>query len=178
MLHTILQLSKETLPYSLVYQYITVNLFYKTKSFNVYSFSVDFLADLYIHGETTYEIVDQGKMKTVAVNRTEYMLTTDAISEFKTIHDSWELDICEKNPYDALIGGKLGSEQFHKTKNSTKHSKQQCPGMILSTCTTLRFFLSSLQKININQFILHHIHYRTKLNFMTIKNLTYSLAVS
>lgn len=50
---------------------------------NIYCLSVEFLADLYIHGETTFEIVDQGKMKTVAVNRTEYMLTPDAISEFK-----------------------------------------------------------------------------------------------
>ena len=46
-------------------------------------------------------------MKSVAVNRTKYQPTPDAISEFKTIHDSWELDICEKNPYDALIGGNI-----------------------------------------------------------------------
>ena len=65
---------------------------------SIYYIIVDSLADLYVHGETTYDIVDQGKMKSVTVNRTEYQLTPDAISEFKTIHDSWELDICEKNP--------------------------------------------------------------------------------
>ena len=68
---------------------------------------MDFLTDLYIHGESTYEIVEQGKLKTVSINRAEYILTQDAISEFKTIHDSWQLDICEKNPYDAFIGGSL-----------------------------------------------------------------------
>ena len=74
---------------------------------------MDFLADLYIHGETTDEIVDQGKMKSVTVNRTGYHLTPDAISEFKTIHDSWELDIWEKNPYDALIGGNILNNFMH-----------------------------------------------------------------
>ena len=34
-------------------------------------FLVDFLTDLYIHGESTYEFVEQGKLKTVSVNRSE-----------------------------------------------------------------------------------------------------------
>ena len=66
---------------------------------------VDFLADLYIHGETTYEIEEKGKLKSVTVSQTQYTLTEDAIREFEGIHDSCEKDICEKNPHDALIGG-------------------------------------------------------------------------
>ena len=66
---------------------------------------VDFLADLYIHGEMTYQIEDKGKLKAVTVNRTEYTLTEEALETFEKIHDSREKDICEKNPTDALIGG-------------------------------------------------------------------------
>lgn len=68
---------------------------------------VDFLADLYIHGETTYQIEEKGKVKSVMVNRTEYTLTEEALETFEVIHDSWEKEICEKNPTDALIGGKF-----------------------------------------------------------------------
>lgn len=67
---------------------------------------VDFLADLYIHGETTYQIEEKGKLKSVMVNRTDYTLTEKALETFEDIHDSWEKEICEKNPTDALIGGK------------------------------------------------------------------------
>ena len=67
---------------------------------------VAFLADLYIHGETTFEIQEQGKMKTVMVNPSAYRLSKEATAAFKTIHDEWEVDVCEKNPYDNLIGGK------------------------------------------------------------------------
>ena len=49
----------------------------------------------------------------MTVNHTEYQLTPDAISDFKTIHDSWELDICKKNPYDALIGGNILNNFIH-----------------------------------------------------------------
>ena len=68
---------------------------------------MDFLADLYINGESTFEIEEQSfsKMKTVTVTRNVYTLSKEAIAEFKTIHDEWELDVCERNPYDALIGG-------------------------------------------------------------------------
>lgn len=45
-------------------------------------------------------------MKTVTVNRNVYHLTKQATEAFKRIHDEWELDICEKNPYDNLIGGR------------------------------------------------------------------------
>ena len=67
---------------------------------------MDWLADLYMHGESTFQILEQGKMKSVSVTRTEYSLTEDAIKEFTVIHDEWELDVCEKNPYDPLLGGK------------------------------------------------------------------------
>ena len=39
------------------------------------------------------------------VNRTEYTLTEEALETFEVIHDSWEKEICEKNPTDVLIGG-------------------------------------------------------------------------
>ena len=54
------------------------------------------LADLYMHGESSFQILEQGKMKSVSVTRTEYCLTDEAIKEFKDIHDEWELDVCEK----------------------------------------------------------------------------------
>ena len=67
---------------------------------------MDFLADLCINSESTFEIEEQStsKMKTVTVTRNVYTLSKEAIAEFKTIHDEWELDVCERNPYDALIG--------------------------------------------------------------------------
>lgn len=64
------------------------------------------LADLYIHGESTFQVLEQNKMKSVSVTRTEYSLTEEAIKEFKDIHDEWELEVCEKNAYDPLLGGK------------------------------------------------------------------------
>ncbi|KAK2549315.1 hypothetical protein P5673_030319 [Acropora cervicornis] len=59
---------------------------------------VDFLADLYIHGESTYIIEDENKLKTVSVNRTQYHLSQEALMEFEQVHDNWELHICQKNP--------------------------------------------------------------------------------
>ena len=76
------------------------------KSHSEYILPVDFLADLYIHGETTYQIEEKGKVKSVTVNRTTYTLTEEALQTFEIIHDSWEKEICEKNPNDALIGGR------------------------------------------------------------------------
>ena len=73
--------------------------------FFIYFLIANWLAYLYIHGESTFEILEQGKMKSVVVNRTEHSLTDEAISQFKEIHDEWELDVCEKNPYDPLLGG-------------------------------------------------------------------------
>ena len=55
------------------------------------------LADLYMHAEITFQTLEQGKMKSVSVTRTEYCLTDEAFKEFKNIHDECELDICEKS---------------------------------------------------------------------------------
>lgn len=63
------------------------------------------MTDLYIHGEKTFEIEENGKCKSVSVNRTGYELTGEAVKEFKKIHDEWELEVCKKNPHDALLGG-------------------------------------------------------------------------
>lgn len=63
------------------------------------------MTDLYIHGENTFEIEENGKCKVVSVNRTEYELTDEAVAVFKEIHDEWELEVCKKNPHDALLGG-------------------------------------------------------------------------
>ena len=57
---------------------------------------MDWPADLYMHGESTFQILEQGKIKSVSVSRTEYSLTDDAIKEFKVIHDEWKLDVCKK----------------------------------------------------------------------------------
>lgn len=56
-----------------------------------------------MHGESTLQILEQGKW---SLTRTEYCLTDEAIKEFKDLHDEWELDVCQKNPYDLLLGGK------------------------------------------------------------------------
>lgn len=48
--------------------------------------AVDFLADLYIHGETTFTIEGNSKMKTVTVNRTQFLLSEEALSAFEMIH--------------------------------------------------------------------------------------------
>ena len=81
---------------------------------------MDFLADLYINGESTFEIEEQStsKMKTVTVTGNVYTLSKEAIAEFKTIHDKWELDVCERNPHDALIGGSFSFyESFQDNDN-------------------------------------------------------------
>ena len=45
-------------------------------------------------------------MTTVFVERKQYSLSQDALSEFENIHDEWEMSICQKYPHDALVGGK------------------------------------------------------------------------
>ena len=47
-----------------------------------------------MHGETTFQIPEHGKIKSVSVTPTEYCLTAEAIKEFKDIHHShkWERD--------------------------------------------------------------------------------------
>lgn len=83
---------------------------------------------MYINGESTFEIQEQGKMKTVTVDRSVYKLSkqaTEALT-FKSIYDQWELDICEKNPYDNLIGGKstvlMSKQQLSQHSNHKFHT--------------------------------------------------------
>lgn len=70
------------------------------------SFLVEFLTDLYIDGEESYSVEEGDKMTTVFVERKQYSLSQDALSEFENIHDEWEMSICQKYPHDALVGGK------------------------------------------------------------------------
>lgn len=83
------------------------NLFLFTKTFFLTQFVVNFLADLYEKGESTYIIEhdDKKKMTNVIVKRTKYDLAPDALKAFEQIHDDWEMNICKKYPYDPLIGG-------------------------------------------------------------------------
>ena len=67
---------------------------------------MDFLTDLYIDGEESYSVEEDEKITTVFVRRKQYTLSQDALSEFENIHDDWEMSICQKYPYDALVGGK------------------------------------------------------------------------
>ena len=53
-------------------------------------------------------------MKTVMVNPSVYKLSQQATEAFKTIHDEWELDVGEKNPYDWLEVGKKPVHKFQK----------------------------------------------------------------
>ena len=68
-----------------------------------------FLADLYVQGESTYDVQQCEKMTNVTVTRTKYKLSKDAIAAFEAIHDDWELNICQRYPHDPLIGGKYMS---------------------------------------------------------------------
>lgn len=67
--------------------------------------------------ETTFEIEQQGKVKIVTVDRTVFQLTDEALNVFKDIHNEWEIDVCEKNPHDALLVGNskfLTTLPYHK----------------------------------------------------------------
>ena len=66
---------------------------------------VQFLAELYIHGEKTYVIEKGERMTDVTVKRFPYKLTPEAMKAFEDIYDEWELNICKKYPHDSLIGG-------------------------------------------------------------------------
>lgn len=68
---------------------------------------MDFLTDLYIDGEDTYAIEEGDRLRTVIVDRNKYELTAEALKNFEAVHDEWEMNICEKHPHDALIGGML-----------------------------------------------------------------------
>ena len=67
-------------------------------------FLVEFLADLYMQGESTFTIEQEEKLTNVIVNRKTHVLSPEATKEFEKIYDDWETT-CEKYPYDPLIGG-------------------------------------------------------------------------
>ena len=111
---------------------------------------VDFLADLYINGESTFEIQEQGKMKTVTVDRSVYKLSKQATEVFKSIHDEWELDICEKNPYDNLIGGKSTVLMSNQTQQLCQHSNHKPHTSIPNNNTLTNNCLFYFPKITTN----------------------------
>ncbi|KXJ21109.1 hypothetical protein AC249_AIPGENE27735 [Exaiptasia diaphana] len=63
------------------------------------------LAELYIHGQKTYNITEEGKTQVVTVNSTEFHLTNEAEQYFAQVHDNWEFNFCQKFEQDAIIGG-------------------------------------------------------------------------
>ena len=65
------------------------------------------LANLYIHGEKTFEVEKVEKITSVSVNPTKFTLSSEALTAFESIHDDWEMNVCEKYPHDPFIGGKL-----------------------------------------------------------------------
>ena len=67
-------------------------------------FLVEFLADLYMQGESTFTIEQEEKLTNVIVNHESHVLSPEATKEFEKIYDDWETT-CEKNPYDPSIGG-------------------------------------------------------------------------
>ena len=68
---------------------------------------VAYLADLYVEGEKTYEIEEDGKFTTVSVDRTLYVLSPEAMHHFTEIHNDWEMKVCKEHPYDPFVGGKF-----------------------------------------------------------------------
>lgn len=70
------------------------------------TFTVNFLANLYVEGEESYSIEDDEKITSVEVKRKKFHLNEEALDCFETIHDDWEMNICQKYPHDALVGGK------------------------------------------------------------------------
>ncbi len=66
---------------------------------------MNFLADKYLEGENTYVIEEDDKLTNVIVTRIKYTLSMEALEKFKAVHDEWELKVCEKFPFDSLIGG-------------------------------------------------------------------------
>lgn len=49
-------------------------------------------------------------MKTVTVNRAQFFLSEQALSAFEMLHANWELEVCKRNPHDAVVGGNLHHE--------------------------------------------------------------------
>ena len=74
------------------------------KRFSFALFSVEYLANLYIEGESTYLIEQEDKVTNIVVNRKLHVLSPEATNEFEKIYNEWE-ETCEKFPCDPLIGG-------------------------------------------------------------------------
>lgn len=72
---------------------------------NHFTIPVEALTDLYIEGEEAYTIEEGDKLTTVIVDRSRFVLSEEARSTFETIHDEWEMTVCQKYPHDALVGG-------------------------------------------------------------------------
>ena len=70
-----------------------------------FAIPVEVLTNLYIEGEETYTIEEGDKLTTVVVDWSRFVLTEEARSSFETIHDEWEMTVCQKYPHDALVGG-------------------------------------------------------------------------
>ena len=77
---------------------------YKTLK-SLFVIPVEALTDLYIEGEETYTIEEGDKLTSVVVDRFKFVLSDEARSNFETIHDEWEMRVCQKYPNDALVGG-------------------------------------------------------------------------
>lgn len=50
---------------------------------------------------------------TVTVNRAQFFLSEEALSAFEMIHDNWELEVCKRNPHDAVVGGIYSRGKSH-----------------------------------------------------------------
>ena len=106
-----------------------------------------------VNGESTFEIEEQStsKMKTVTVTRNVYTLSYEANAEFKTIHDEWELDVRERNPYDALIGGSFSLYESFQDNNycltisennfPLKCLLRACPCILNQECRKMKMVL-------------------------------------
>jgi hypothetical protein len=80
-------------------------VFFSLPTSSIFLITVNFLAALYIEGESTYTIEEDDRMTNVVVNHTKYILSADAFEKFKAVHDEWELKVWQKFLFDSLIGG-------------------------------------------------------------------------
>lgn len=67
-------------------------------------------------------------MTSVEVKRKKFTPNQEAIDCFEKIHDEWELNVCEKYPHDALVGGEkfaltVNNYVLHFSHNSSQEKK-------------------------------------------------------
>ena len=55
-------------------------------------------------GESTY-VIEEDDVTNVVVNRKKYVLTSEALLQFKKVHNEWEMKVCKEHPLDPFIGG-------------------------------------------------------------------------